>query len=1140
MKPLKRKIRHYLVLLSMFIGFFDALAQTAPEDAIVYTIANDVQVNARQLEFDLMLWDSVPSEPFQVSTVQAGIFVNPEIYNGGVLTSSIVPGSSTMVPLQQPTSTVFTQSANIIKLAGKLPPGCGNGTIVSQDPLNRTRLCRLRLTNTVDFTGNSKANLTLSFMNLPYAVKLFYYEAESCSSVASPLIASNAYSMAANLSLNTTPTCPFPFPVVGSGTYCTGGIGLPVGLSGSESGVTYTLYKDGVLTSPSVTGTGAAISFGNQLAGYYTVIGVNTVCPDGVPMAGNATILEHDIVAPVFTPIGPLCQGATPPALPAVSTNGVSGYWTPPVINTGTPGTSRYRFTPGYNQCATADSMDITIVPTITPVFAPFGSYCVGDPPWVLPATSQNGISGTWFPPSVNTSVSGVATYTFTPSPGLCAVAITQTIYVSPPTAALFAALGPFCQFSAPPPLPAVSLNGISGNWNPTEIQTAVLGVSSYIFTPDAGQCALADTLSIEIATQIIPSFAPVGPLCLNATAPPLPSTSLNGISGTWDPPVITTSSIGSTIYAFTPVNAQCAVPTTLTIEVNTGPENPGSITGPSSVTQVTFGVVYSIEPVANATGYAWNYTGTGVQIDGIGTSVTLGFALGATSGELSVYGYNSCGNGAAATLSITVNPICQSTVWTGVVNTDWFTVGNWNPCLPSDFATITIPSGCPNYPIITGAKDPCLWFVSLTIEDGAELIGQQYLCNNYYVTVKRVIPNSDFHYLSSPLTFANWGVFPAGDLNDIFSRRYDEPSGNWVNLAASDNLIPGAGYSLHMNSYPHTASFSGHLNKETISCPLSHANPSTEVNRVGWNLLGNPFTSAIDWDLIPPGAFDAQVAVYDESYGGYKYWNHVIGNLEEGIIPAQNGFFVRASNPGGGTLSIPLSAQVFTNHAFYKSSVSNVLEIKAQANGYSDAAFIHLNESATSEFDNQFDAFKFWGLANAPQVYTMASGYKLSINELPYNPDSPVVLAFECGSSGTYTLNFSGIENFESTLPIWLEDTKTGTKQNLRTNPIYILDYSTVDVANRFKLHFSSTFAIPDLGIKGLEVFSYQNVVIIKNPGKCEGTISITDFMGRQLAQDKLSRKEEIRVPMQVSVGSYLVKVTSSDGNVCVKVFLH
>lgn len=69
----------------------------------------------------------------------------------------------------------------------------------------------------------------------------------------------------------TTAIVPLPicFVVTGGGSYCAGGTGVPVGLSGSQTGVNYTLWSySGEIAGP-VPGTGGPLSFGLQtLPGY--------------------------------------------------------------------------------------------------------------------------------------------------------------------------------------------------------------------------------------------------------------------------------------------------------------------------------------------------------------------------------------------------------------------------------------------------------------------------------------------------------------------------------------------------------------------------------------------------------------------------------------------------------------------------------------------------------------------------------------------------------------------------------------------------------------------------------------------------------------------------------------------------------
>ena len=84
---------------------------------------------------------------------------------------------------------------------------------------------------------------------------------------------------------------PSVFSVTGGGSYCSGGAGVAVGLSGSEMGVNYQLYGDSSPLGSPVSGTGGAISFGNQAtAGTYTVVATNAMSGCSANMTGSVTV----------------------------------------------------------------------------------------------------------------------------------------------------------------------------------------------------------------------------------------------------------------------------------------------------------------------------------------------------------------------------------------------------------------------------------------------------------------------------------------------------------------------------------------------------------------------------------------------------------------------------------------------------------------------------------------------------------------------------------------------------------------------------------------------------------------------------------------------------------------------------------
>ncbi len=92
----------------------------------------------------------------------------------------------------------------------------------------------------------------------------------------------------ANLIVNLPPTVQV---VTGGGDYCAGGAGVEVGLSSSNTGISYQLYKGGAVAGAPVAGTGAEISFGNvTTAGTYTVLATNNSTSCSAAMAGSATV----------------------------------------------------------------------------------------------------------------------------------------------------------------------------------------------------------------------------------------------------------------------------------------------------------------------------------------------------------------------------------------------------------------------------------------------------------------------------------------------------------------------------------------------------------------------------------------------------------------------------------------------------------------------------------------------------------------------------------------------------------------------------------------------------------------------------------------------------------------------------------
>ena len=215
-----------------------------------------------------------------------------------------------------------------------------------------------------------------------------------------------------------------------------------------------------------------------------------------------------------------------------------------------------------------SSNFTITIDPFVTATFTQISNICQNATAPTLPTTSNNGIVGTWTPALINTSTSGTTTYTFNPNPGQCGVGTTMNITIDPIVVPTFTAIANICLNGVAPALQTTSNNGITGTWNPATINTVTAGTSSYVFTPTAGQCSQVVTISVTIDPQVGPTFTAIPDLCVGDANVTLPTTSLNGIDGSWSPAVVNTSTAGTVVYTFTPDVSECASISTMSVYV--------------------------------------------------------------------------------------------------------------------------------------------------------------------------------------------------------------------------------------------------------------------------------------------------------------------------------------------------------------------------------------------------------------------------------------------------------------------------------------------------------------------------------------------------------------------------------------------
>jgi hypothetical protein len=116
-------------------------------------------------------------------------------------------------------------------------------------------------------------------------------------------------------------------------------------------------------------------------------------------------------------------------------------------------------------------------------------------------------------------------------------------------------------------------------------------------------------------------------------------------------------------------------------VTVNALPAAAGAITGTASVCEGSNGITYTVASIANASSYSWTVpAGATIVSGGTTNTITVNFGTSAVSGNITVLGSNSCGNGIVSpAFAVTVNavPIAPVVTATGITLSSSASAGN-------------------------------------------------------------------------------------------------------------------------------------------------------------------------------------------------------------------------------------------------------------------------------------------------------------------------------------------------------------------------------------------------------------------------------------------------------------------------------
>ena len=446
---------------------------------------------------------------------------------------------------------------------------------------------------------------------------------------------------------------------------------------------------------------------------------------------------------------------------------------------------------------------------------------------------------------------------------------------------------------------------------------------------------------------------------------------------------------------------------------------------------------------------------------------------------------------------------------------------------------------------------------------------------------MQRYIPSAfGYKYVSSPFSNTTVNAFSGYvNLSAKFPTfyRYDENHQNSSGAAISGwttytstlgSLNPLEGYSANFgtSSDPKTLSITGLVNNGNLSVDLYNNN---RTYTKGFNLVGNPYPSPINWDAVGwtktgigggiyffnASAPGANTAANDslQYLGEYSsYVNGVSTGDADNNIGSMQGFFIHVS-ASSGTLGISNSVRTKRLDPGLKEAFIDqrtILRFAANfkiTNATEDAAVIYFDEQASRSFDEDKDALKMMNTNTfVPNLYFLSTDSKqLSISGMPTPSDSisKVPLGITILRDGWINFNAKDISQLPSTLHIYLVDNEKGVSQDLKQQSEYLF-YLKAGINNqRFTLVFSLSEINPITPVseKMFTVIRSASLLMIKMnlPFNTKGSVFVTNMKGQVILRRDVFEQETVEISPSSGSGLYIVTVISGNRKTSEKILI-
>jgi len=408
-------------------------------------------------------------------------------------------------------------------------------------------------------------------------------------------------------------------------------------------------------------------------------------------------------------------------------------------------------------------------------------------------------------------------------------------------------------------------------------------------------------------------------------------------------------------------------------------------------------------------------------------------------------------------------------------------------------------------------------------------------------------------------------GTVDASSNNSSSAYRYNESSAaggsninaKWEAIDGNSAIANGRGYRVFVRGDRSISLTTVNTTNNATTLWVSGSNPSSPVSMPvtynaslgnGWNLVGNPYPSPIDWS--------ASTGWTKTNVGGTIWvWNPITNSYGsfDGTTPTNSvtrylasgqAFFVQATGSSP-ALSAGESVKVSnTPSNMFKAAERNSLRMTLVKDATeSDEAVVRFMDNKSDEFTYTDDVAK--PMMN-PSVnissYFGTDKYAIVNYMNTKSMDAKVIpLGASVAEEGTYDLNFAQVDGFDANINIYLKDNYNNTITDLRQNSKYAFNVDSKAESimdGRLELIFvNKTSSIESvLAGRTANMTVYPNPAVdvlnveITNANFKQSEVSIFSVSGVEVMNNNMMGNKKSLDIQKLNSGVYFVRVSNME----------